>query len=206
VLKKLYDIRERKQLDKTMSALKKIHYLSEEDYLQNELSATIKHEYIDGQIYAMAGASENHNRISMNIAFQLRLAARGGKCGVFMSDMKLRIPQSHVYYYPDVMLVCQRSEADNDYYKHQPCFIAEVLSKGTQATDKREKLLNYQKIASLRYYLMIDSSQKCVEYWQRDETGDWQTAVLEPGENLLIQCENFSTALTLDSIYEDVEL
>ena len=78
--------------------------------------------------------------------------------------------------------------------------------KGTQTTDKREKLLNYQKIASLRYYLMIDSVQKSVDYWQRDEAGDWQTAVLEPGENLLIQSENFSTVLTLDSIYEDVEL
>lgn len=189
-----------------MSALRKIDYLSEEDYLQNELSATIKHEYIDGQIYAMAGASENHNLISGNIFSTLRNATRGKDCRVFMSDMKLRIPQSHVYYYPDVMLVCQRSAADDDYYKHQPCFIAEVLSKGTQATDKREKLLNYQKIATLRYYLMIDSSQKCVDYWQRDEAGDWQTAVLEPGENLQIQCDSFSTGLTLDSIYEDVEL
>jgi Uma2 family endonuclease len=189
-----------------MSALKKIAYLTEADYLQNELHARVKHEYIDGQIYAMAGASENHNRICINLVFQLRLAARGGKCGVFSSDMKLRIPQSSIYYYPDVMLVCQRAEDDDEYYKHQPCLIAEVLSKATQATDKREKLLHYQKIAALHYYLMIDSSQKQVDYWQRNETRQWQSAVLEPGEQLLIQCKNFSTTLTLDNIYEDVTM
>lgn len=189
-----------------MSALRKIAYLSEADYLQYELSASFKHEYIDGQIYAMTGASENHNRISLNIAFQLRLAARGSQCGVFNNDMKLRIAESAIYYYPDVMLVCQRAVEDDAYYKHQPCFIAEVLSKGTQATDEREKLLNYQKIASLKYYLMVDSQQKRVEYLQRDEAGAWQRAILEAEECLLIQCGSYQTVLTLDNLYEDVEL
>lgn len=189
-----------------MSALKKIDYFTEEAYLHYELSATVKHEYVDGQIYAMAGASENHNLISGNIFFHLRNARRGQSCKVFSSDMKLRIPESHVYYYPDVMLVCQRSEIDDDYYKHQPCLIAEVLSKSTQTTDRREKLLNYQKIASLRYYLMIDSSQKQVDYLQRDESGIWQTAMLEQGESLLVQCADYQAILTLDSIYEDVNL
>jgi Uma2 family endonuclease len=189
-----------------MSALKKITYLTESQYLEHELLATEKHEYVDGQIYAMAGASENHNRITLNIAFQLRLAARGGNCGVFSNDMKLRIPHSRVYYYPDVMLMCQRNELDDDYYKHSPCLIAEVLSKSTQVTDKREKLLNYQKIASLHYYLMVDCTQKQVDYLQRDNNGNWQRATLEQGETLFVQCEKFATALTLDSLYEDVDL
>jgi Uma2 family endonuclease len=187
-----------------MSALKKLAYLSEKDYLHDELFSPIKHEYVDGQIYAMAGATENHNLISGNVFFHLRSAKRGSDCGVFMSDMKLRIPQSRVYYYPDVMLMCQRSEMDDDYYKHQPCLIAEVLSKSTQSTDKREKLINYQKISSLRYYLMIDSAKKQVNYLQRDELGIWQQAILEQGESLFIQCDNYQAELTLETIYEDI--
>jgi Uma2 family endonuclease len=161
---------------------------------------------VDGQIYAMAGATENHNLISGNIFFHLRSAKRGSDCQVFTSDMKLRIPQSHVYYYPDVMLVCQRAEIDDEYYKHQPCLVAEVLSKTTQTTDKREKSINYQKIPSLRYYLMIDSSQKHVDYLQRDESGVWQQATLEQGETLLVKCDSYQTSLTLENIYEDVPL
>lgn len=189
-----------------MSALKKQAYLSEEEYLQYELSSFIKNEYVDGHIYAMAGATENHNLISGNIFFNLRAAKRDSDCQVFSSDMKLRIPQSRVYYYPDVMLICQRSEIDDEYYKHQPCLIAEVLSKSTQSTDKREKRVNYQKIPSLRYYLMIDSTEKHVEYLQRDESGVWQQATLEQGETLLIQCDSYQASLTLESIYEDVSL
>jgi Uma2 family endonuclease len=189
-----------------MSALRKLDYLTEADYLDYELSATVKHEYVDGQIYAMAGASEKHNLITGNVFSILRNASRGKGCNVFSSDMKLRIPDSRAYYYPDVMLVCQRSKDDDEYYKHQPCFIAEVLSKNTQATDKREKLLNYQKIASLRYYLIIDSTEKQIEYLQRDESGVWQSALLENGESLIVQCSDYQAVLTLDAIYEDVGL
>lgn len=188
-----------------MSALKNVPYLSEEQYLQNEMLSSVKHEYVDGQIYAMAGASEKHNLIAGNIFSSLRNARHSSGCRVFISDMKLRIADSYVYY-PNVMLVCECGKDDDEYYKHQPCLIAEVLAKNTQATDEREKLINYQKIASLKYYLMVDSQEKQVHYLQRDDSGIWQTAVLEAGENLLVQCENYQSILTLDSIYEDVGL
>lgn len=86
--------------------------LSTEDYLAGEAEAEIKHEYVDGQIFAMAGASERHNWIAMNIAFHLRTIARGTPCGVFMSDMKLRITAVNAFYYPDVMLTCDKSDKD----------------------------------------------------------------------------------------------
>lgn len=135
-----------------MSVLHKISYITEQDYLAYELAADCRHEYLDGQIYAMAGANERHNRISLNIAFHLRAAARGGHCGVFVNDMKLRIDQGRAYY-SDVMLVCD-SRDNEEYYKQQPCLIAEVLSQSTATTDRREKCPAYQKIQSLRYYLM----------------------------------------------------
>jgi Uma2 family endonuclease len=187
-----------------MSALQKITYLSENDYLAFELTAPIKHEYIDGDIYAMAGASNYHNRISGNIFFQLRSKTRGSGCSVFATDMKLRIPQMRTYYYPDVMLSCHNSPEDDEYYIHQPCLIAEVLSQSTKNTDRREKWHTYQQIAHLRYYLLVDSRKKQVDYFIRSDEGIWQQAQLEEGETLTIICESYQTTLTLADIYEDI--
>ena len=186
-----------------MTALQKQTYLTEQDYLAFELTAELRHEYVDGQLYAMAGASERHNRISLNVGFHLRSAARGGHCGVFISDMKLKIAWRNAYYYPDVMLVCNTQD-NGEYYKQQPCFIAEVLSPGTANTDRREKLLAYQKIPGLRYYLLISSEQKQVEYFVRDAQDEWQTALLEADETLIIDCDLYHAVLSLGDIYEDV--
>ena len=188
-----------------MSALQKLTYLTEEDYLAFELTADVRHEYVDGQIYAMAGANERHNRIVGNIFFHLRAAARGGQCGVFANDMKLKITQQHTYYYPDVMLVCNIQDT-GEYFKQQPCFIAEVLSPSTTNTDRREKLLAYQKIPSLRYYLLVSADRISVEYFVRDTQGDWQTALLEADEALTVDCEDYHAVLRLADIYEDVGL
>jgi Uma2 family endonuclease len=188
-----------------MSALQKLTYLTEEDYLAFELGADVRHEYVDGQIYAMAGASERHNRISVNVGFHLRAAARGGHCGVFLNDMKLNVAWHKAYYYPDVMLVCNAQDT-GEYFKQQPCFIAEVLSPGTANTDRREKLLVYQKIPSLRYYLLVSADQARVEYFVRDAQGDWQTALLEAEESLAVDCGDYHAVLRLGDIYEDVEV
>jgi Uma2 family endonuclease len=186
-----------------MSALHKKPSLTEQAYLEFEEQADIKHEYVVGEIYAMAGASERHNRITGNIFFNLRSAARGSRCGVFASDMKLRMEEGRFHYYPDVMLVCN-TEDDHQIYKQQPCLIAEVLSSGSRTTDQREKWLNYQKLPSLRYYLLVDSKCKKVHYFMRDSTGDWYSAELEDEESIFVQCDDYQTRLTLRDIYEDV--
>ncbi|CAK0773734.1 Uma2 domain-containing protein [Gammaproteobacteria bacterium] len=188
-----------------MTALRKLAYLMEHDYLAFELNANMRHEYIDGQTYAMAGASERHNRIAGNIFFHLRSATRGGPCAAFISDMKLRIALHSAYYYPDVMLTCNAHD-NNEYYKQQPSFIAEVLSPHTANLDRREKLFVYQKIPSLRYYLLVSTEQLRVEYFVRDDQNEWKTALLEADETLEINLENYRAVLTLRDIYEDVEV
>ncbi|TXH77407.1 MAG: Uma2 family endonuclease, partial [Thiothrix sp.] len=138
-----------------MSAVQKI-LLSPEEYLAGEALAEFRHEYVAGEVYAMAGASERHNRITLNIAFQLRAKARGSQCGVFMNDMKLRIQQGERFYYPDVMLGCSQEDS-HEFYKDKPCLIAEVLSPSTETTDRREKWLAYAQIPSLHYYLLVET-------------------------------------------------
>ena len=91
------------------------HYISEQDYLDGEKIASVRHEYVDGKVYAMAGTSLRHNDIAMNIAFALRLAARGTPRRVNVSDVKVRADKSKAYYYPDVMLGCERDESSKHY-------------------------------------------------------------------------------------------
>jgi len=184
-------------------------YLSPEEYLEQEQHASIRHEYVDGEIYAMTGASERHNRIVMNIAFQLRSRARGSSCGVFVSDMKLRIQQGTNFYYPDVMLGCNPDD-DHPIHKDMPCLIAEVLSPATEATDRREKLIAYKNIPQLQYYLVVSSDRRFVQYYQRNDKQEWEIHVLEIDETIHIRCQYgdgqlYEAGLCLDDIYEDVK-
>ncbi len=179
--------------------------LHEEDYLHLEETATVKHELVGGEMYAMAGASERHNRIAGNIFFHLRSITRGQTCRAFMADMKLRLAASTTYYYPDAMLVCDPAD-DHPLYKQAPCFIAEVLSPATASIDLREKWAAYRTLASLRYYLMVDSEKLWAKAYFRDDEGHWFEQELSPDDQLDIACDNVRLTLTLDDLYEDTGL
>lgn len=188
-----------------MSALRKKSYLSEEVYLKFEEESDIKHEYVDGDVYAMAGAGLKHNQITGNLFFQLRSAReKNSGCKIFTSDMKLRIEDGHFYYYPDVILSCEKDDNAESYIE-KPCFIAEVLSKSTARIDQNEKWQTYQNIPSLRYYLLVDSRQQKVDYFMRDDLNNWICGELTSDETLTIECENFTAVLTLTDIYEEVD-
>jgi Uma2 family endonuclease len=186
-----------------MSLTASVSYASPDEYLSGEAEGAIKHEYIDGQIHAMAGAGERHNRIAGNAFFLFRTATRKTPCGVYISDMKLRLAESNIFYYPDVMLVCAK-EDDHPQYKTAPCVIVEVLSPSTVAIDRREKWLAYRHLNSLRAYLLIESEQRRVEYWLRGAEGEWQQGALEENEVLNLDCPPLSIPLALDDLYEDV--
>ena len=182
-----------------------IEKISIEDYLSGEALADTKHEYVDGQVYAMAGASERHNRIALNIAVQLRSATRGTPCGAFMSDMKFKHEAYNIVYYPDVMLVCDSS--DNDAYaKQRPCLIVEVLSPSTASIDRREKWHTYRNTPSLRYYLLVNPDAPIVDIYHHLPDRGWLRSTLEPDDIFTIDCPPIQTTLTLREIYEDVEI
>lgn len=191
-----------------MAQTEPLTYISPEEYLEGEKLAEIRHEYIDGDVFAMAGTSTRHNRIALNLAFSLRSFARGGPCGVFASNVKVRIRQGERFYYPDVMLVC----ADNDdvgdegdtYYEDSPCLIAEVLSESTEKIDRREKWPAYREIPTLRYYLLIDSRKPEITCYRRTKAG-WEVGPLGPGESLTVECPpGYRGKLEFTEIYGDV--
>jgi len=189
-----------------MNQLHKITWISEEDYLEGEMLANRRHEYLDGQVYAMAGANARHNLIALNVAVELRTATRGKGCQVFINDMKLRISEQRTFYYPDVMLCCDPQD-NHELYREHPCLIVEVLSKSTATIDRREKLLAYQGIASLRYYLLVAANKMQVEFYQRAVDGNWYVGTLGAEETLEIQCSPLNTmTLSWEDFYQEVPL
>ncbi len=178
-------------------------YITEQDYLEGEKTAEFRHEYVDGQIYAMAGTSIRHNDIALNIAFALRAATRGTPCKVNASDVKVRAQRSKAYYYPDVIVGCQRDEAD-EYYLEKPCLIVEVTSKSTEWKDFTEKLIAYQKLVSLQVYLIVAQDQPQVTMFYRDAEGAWDVARFDSLEQTItLPCPE--ATLTLADIYEGVD-
>lgn len=175
-----------------------------EEYLQGEELAELRHEFVDGMVYAMSGASERHNRIALNVAFHLRSAARGTACGVFISDMKLRVSTHNAFYYPDILLTCDADDRE-ELYKSRPCLIVEVLSPGTELIDRREKLLVYRTLPSLRHYLLISQDRRLVEHYRRTDSG-WQHLIYENDGCLELTCAELTIPLDLTDIYEDVTL
>ncbi|MHB8759854.1 MAG: Uma2 family endonuclease [Thiobacillus sp.] len=169
-----------------------------------EETASVKHELVGGEIYAMAGASERHNRIALNIAFHLRTATRGKPCRAFMADMKLRLAASATYYYPDAML-CDPAD-DHPIYKQSPRFIAEVLSPATATVDVREKWAAYRGLASLRYYLLVDSERLWARVFFRDAHDAWFEQELSADDRVDVACDGTRLTLTLDDLYEDTGL
>ncbi|MBK9442636.1 MAG: Uma2 family endonuclease [Comamonadaceae bacterium] len=176
--------------------------LTAEDYLAGEMASDIRHEYVDGEVYAMAGAGEPHNLIALNVASRLRNLVRGGPCRVFISDMKLHVADWDAFYYPDVMVVCDARDTQT-HYKELPSLVVEVLSPSTESIDRREKMLAYRTLPSLREYLLIAQDKCHVELYRRADNGAWYLAALPEGAAVPLEC--VKTSLTLDELYEDVK-
>lgn len=145
------------------------------EYLEAESRSEVRHEYIDGQIFAMAGGSKAHNIITLNIASRLRSQLRDISFDVFMSDMKVMLKTVYqnktVFYYPDVLITCSPEDRDN-YVVNYPCVIFEVLSPSTEVSDRREKLINYQTISSLQEYVLVLQDKIKIEVYRQDSTGN----------------------------------
>lgn len=169
-----------------------------EEYLAFERNSPVKHEYVGGHVYAMVGVSRRHSRIAGNVFRKLAGAAEGGPCRVHQSDMQVPTPDGP-FYYPDVVVACGE-EPEDPYIENAPCLIVEVLSESTEAIDRREKLLAYRKIPSLRAYLIVEQEGALVERHFRDEGGEWRTDLVDEG-HIPVPCPP-GAQLSLAGIYE----
>ena len=181
-------------------------FLTPEEYLAFERKAATKHEYLNGQIITMSGASFAHNFITVNIVTYLNVQLMEGECRVAASDMRVKVTQLDSYFYPDVVVVCGEPRAEDDTFDTllNPVVIAEVLSPSTEGYDRGEKFEHYQQIASLTDYILISQDEVCVEHYCRQGSGWLQTEFRELEDVLSlpsIDCE-----LRLQDVYRRVEV
>lgn len=185
-----------------MTALPKAR-ISEQDYLAGERDGLVRHEYIDGEVHAMAGASRAHGSIVGAMFFSLKSHARRLGCQLYTSDMKVRLTlgDKTIFYYPDLVLICQPDDKD-PYFSTQPRLIVEILSESTERIDRREKLLSYIRIDSLVEYVIVEQARRSVEIYRR-RNGWLPDTVDETGE---VRLDSLDCTLTLDDIYADLAL
>lgn len=178
-------------------SVKPHQFVTVDEYLALEETATVKHEYVGGHVYAMVETTKRHNRIMGNVLFRFGDAAEDGPCEVYFSSIKLRVA-GDVIYYPDVMVTCEPD--DDPLIEENPCLVAEVISPNTEATDRREKLLAYRQIESLRAYLIVSQDRRWIERHFRAEDGAWRQEDYVGEGPIPVPCPP-DALLTLDDVY-----
>jgi Uma2 family endonuclease len=176
-----------------------------DDYLRvEEDSPTVKHEFLDGQVWAMAGGTPEHAAIAASVIALLQEAVRGKRCRVFTSDLRIRVRATGLATYPDASVVCDRTELDpEDQKRHtvlNPTVLVEVLSPSTEEYDRGEKLSHYQKIESLREVVLVAYDERRIDVWRREGEGWRQLVVRESGA---AELTSLGCTLGLDDVYFD---
>lgn len=181
-------------------------YFTPEAYLEWEARQPTKHEYVAGEIYAMVGVTQRHNVIALNAAVALRQHLRGKPCQVFLGEVKLRVAKANAYYYPDLMVVCgdHMRQAGAGSVVDDPSLVIEILSPGSEATDRREKLAAYRSLPTLEEYLIVSQERQEAELYRRGGAIGWTHLVYEPGDSL--ELASLDQSFPLAALYEGTDV
>ena len=181
-----------------------------EEYFAWEEQQLERHEYIDGEVYAMSGGTQNHSDIAMNFGTMLKSHLRGSGCKTFNSDLRIKIFESNKYVYPDLSVTCDDRDKITPQYITHPCLIIEVLSPSTEAYDRGNKFKLYRKNPSLRDYVLVDSSKMAIDLYRKDDSGNWYILNYEAGDSLAqpfgtkIDLQSVNLTFSIEQVYEDI--
>jgi Uma2 family endonuclease len=185
-----------------MTASRSHAYFTPEQYLEIERISPIKHEYLDGQIIAMAGATKAHVLITGNLSALLLNHLRGSGCISYATNMKVRLPHSRLFYYPDLAVTCDDNDknSNEDFIQH-PKLIIEVLSDSTEAFDRGDKFADYKTIASLGEYVLVHQNQMLVECFRRNGNL-WMVTIYRNGDAIEFASVDFTCSIA--ELYENL--
>jgi Uma2 family endonuclease len=176
--------------------------LTVEEYFALEEGSEVRHEFFEGEVFAMAGASATHNRLAGNCYTYLRSGLRGKGCEVFFESVQLAVEQGRYYNYPDVLVTCDPVDLQAERTMTAPILLIEVLSKSTENRDRSWKFNQYKQLPSLRHYLLVSQTTCLVEWYQREESGVWSFTPLALFTDEIFISE-LSITLRLADIYEN---
>lgn len=187
-----------------MSALPR-HFLTEEAYLELERDSDIKHEYFQGEMLAMAGASPNHIIIAGNLTTHLNMQLRERPCFVFQSDLRLKVSSLRFYSYPDITVVCGQPQYTEDKPESllNPLLIMEVLSPSTEQYDRGKKFQRYQSLESLQEYVLVAQDSPYIERFLRQSSDEW-LYLSAAGLEATIELASIQCTLALNDVYAKI--
>lgn len=180
--------------------------LTPDSYLEFERRSQIRHEYIDGELFAMTGASLQHNQVVVNFSREISVQLKEKQSFIYTNDMRVRVPAMSRYFYPDAVCLCGTplfEDREQDTLTN-PNLIAEVLSKSTQAYDRGEKFEDYRRIPAMNEYVLIAQDRPHVEQFLRQSNGRWLFMETN-GIEKTIELPSISCPLSLTELYDKVE-
>lgn len=160
-----------------MSAIPLKKHYTEAEFLEFERASPVKHEYFDGAIFAMAGASRQHNQLARNFSIEIGQQLKGRSCELFIADLRVKVQRTGLLTYPDLLIVCGEHEYLEDERPDtllNPQVIIEVLSPSTQEWDRDLKFQHYQKIPSFREYVLVSQDKVMIDHHILNENGKWE--------------------------------
>ena len=183
------------------------HSYTVEAYLEIERSGLVKHEYYRGEIFALAGSSEAHNLILTNLLTSLNVQLRNRPCKVYPSDMRVKIPKTGLYTYPDVSIVCGTPQFDDA--KHDtllnPLIVIEILSPSTERYDRGKKFQNYRTVATLQEYILVSQDEYHIEHYINLNDGNWLLTSYD-AVTMTVHLKTIDCTLTLEDVYNKVDI
>lgn len=177
-------------------------YMTLEEFFEFEKNSPLRHEFVNGVIFAMNGASMNHSRINRNLVVAIDAHLKRGPCEVFPAGLKAVIQQgkNEMVYYPDIIIDC-RPDTRDSHYVRDPKLLIEVLSPSTQLIDRREKLQNYRLIHSIEEYVIVAQAEWCVTVYSRDER--WKPRVYD-SLDAAVELRSIDLTIPLIEVYADI--
>lgn len=176
-----------------------------EEYLAGEQTSPAKHEFLNGLVYALDGASRNHNLIVANLIAELHSQLKQRACTVFPSDLRIKISATGLYTYPDVSVVCGETWFDDSHQDTllNPTLIIEVLSPSTEHYDRGRKFQHYRQIPSLREYLLVSQDPYHIEHYSRQAANQWLLSEINDPQAML-ELRSIQCMLTLQEVYAKI--
>ncbi|WP_353258262.1 Uma2 family endonuclease [Prochlorothrix hollandica] len=179
------------------------HHIAPDEYLIIDRDSSTRHEYHHGLVYAMAGGSGNHARISINLLSLINIHLGNDiNCRLYNGDVKVNYAEDF-YYYPDAFVTCDPRDRADRYIKRHPKLIAEVLSQSTEDFDRTDKFTDYQKLDSLEEYILISQDTERVECRRRQPDNTWTTTVYQTGDRITLTSINLE--FDIDQLYRGLD-
>jgi Uma2 family endonuclease len=175
--------------------------MSYAEYLAAEAVSDVRHEFLNGEVWAMAGGTPEHAALAASMIGELRAALRGKPCRTYSADLRIRVPETGLSTYPDVAVVCGElvTAADDEYAAVNPVVLVEVLSEATEGYDRGAKAAHYRRIPSLREYILVSQAEPRIEVHRRSESGRWEILEARPGES--IELTSLGISLDVAAVY-----